>query len=190
MSLKSLRFFGVITVAIEWIGIILGALYTKNFNPNIPISVASTSAQPLPLIFGVVLSCVGITYFMFSLSLKESNRALPYFAAVAGLAFVLTGWIPYTGLGGRLDTFHNTAVDIAILGYAGMVFLMTKHPHNRIKRSSVVILGALFVCCLFSFISLYVLHRFTAIVQLIILVLLQIWTVIIFWHESKQSAKL
>lgn len=189
MSQKSLRFFGIITVTIEWVGIILGAYYTKNFNPNIPISVASTSAQPLPLIFGLVLSFVGITYFIFSLSLKDINRAIPFIAGIAGLAFILTGWIPYTGLGGRLDTFHNTAVDIAILGYAGMVFLMTKHPHRRIKQSSTAILGALFVCCLFSFISLYALHKFTAVVQLFILMLLQLWTIIIVWHEGKRSVE-
>ena len=187
MSMKSLRLFGIITVAIEWIGIVLGAYYTQNFNPDIPISVATTSARPLPLIFGVVLSCVGITYFVFSLSLKNSNRAIPYIAAIAGLAFMLTGWIPYTGLGGHLDTLHNTAVDVAILGYAGMVLLMTKHPHKRIKQSSMAILSALLVACIFSFVSLYVIHKFTAIAQLVILVLLQIWTIIIFWHESKLS---
>lgn len=82
-----LLYFGPITLVVEWLGLALGIHYLRTFNTNEAISTVTTSPHPLPLIFGLTLTTVGVTYFLFGLSLKHISRRIPIIAFVAGIAF-------------------------------------------------------------------------------------------------------
>lgn len=179
--------FGPITLAVEWFGILLGIHYLGSYNTNLAISTVTTSPSPLPLVFGLTLTTVGVTYFLFGLSLKRVSNKVPIAAFIAGVAFTLTGWIPYSGHGGTSDIAHNAFNYIAIGGYISMIWLLRDHPLRPISKASRFFFFMLVGISLTAFISLFVLHRFIAYVQLTLLVAIQIWTLIVVWHTLRQK---
>jgi hypothetical protein len=182
---SKLLYFGPITLVIEWCGILLGIHYLASYNTNKAISTVSTAQSPLPLIFGLTLTTVGITYFLFGLSLKHISRRIPYTAFIAGIAFTLTGWIPYTGNGGTGDLAHNLFNCIAVAGYIAMIWFLREHPLEPISKASQYFFYMLVVTSFTALISLYILHRFVTYAQLTLLVLIQIWTLVVVWHTKR-----
>lgn len=182
---RQLLYFGSLAVCIEWFAIAMALSYKQEFNPNHALSTATTSAQPLPLVFGVTLSAVAVTYALFALSLRTYSRNIPLLGFISAISFTLTGWIPYTGTGGTHDVLHNVCSFISVACYIGIVWLLTKHPKKHIRHASAVSSSLLILGVILSFISMYAIHRYIAFVQLYLLFIIQCWTVFIVWHERK-----
>ncbi len=180
-----LLYFGSITVLIEWIALIVGISYMNDFNPDNALSVATVAAQPLPTIFGIATTTVAITYSLFAIPLHAYDKRIPYLAVLAGIGFTATGWIPFTGQGGAVDTIHNISSFVAVAGYTGIIWLLRKHPKAHVSKASTLAYRLLIVAVIISYINTYVVHRYIAYGQLYVLGLIQAWTVFIVWHERK-----
>ena len=181
------RFFlycGPLTVLIEWIGLLLGKLLAKDFNFNAALSTLTHAKQPLPIIFGVTLTLIGITYFLFSLALTNISRLVPFAGGVAGAMFALAGWVPYTGNGGWSDSIHNTCTYVATLGYALMIWSFKKHPQHALRRISAITLFSLVLVTIWSFESVAS-KSLIAVSQLCMLFIFQLWTILVVWHSRK-----
>jgi len=182
-----LLYFGPVAVLIEWIGLGVMWRYYPNFNPNNAISTITMAPAPWPQFFGVTLTLVGITYGLFTLPLRAYSPYVPLIGLIAGIAFVLTGWIPFSGNGGVVDVVHNISSLVAVVSYTAIIALMQKHPKQRISHASKTIYYLLLFGVVLSFASLYAVHRFVALIQLFLLALIQTWTIIVVWHELKSS---
>ena len=184
MNKRFLLYCGPLTVLIEWIGLLLGKLLAKDFNYDAALSTLTHAAQPLPLIFGVTLTLIGITYFLFSLALANISKLIPIAGGIAGAMFALAGWVPYTGNGGWSDSVHNTCTYVATLGYAVMIWSVKKHPHQTMQRISVIALVALVLTAIWSFESVAS-KSLVAVSQLCMLFIFQLWTILVVWHSRK-----
>lgn len=182
---RQLLYFGPIAVCIEWFAILLALNYKQEFNPHHALSTATTSAQPLPLVFGVTLSVVAVTYALFAFALRSYSRYIPLLGFISAISFTLTGWIPYTGTGGTHDILHNICSFISVACYIGIVWQLSKHPKKHIRNASTVSSSLLVLGVILSFISMYAIHQYIAFVQLHLLFIIQCWTVFIVWHERK-----
>lgn len=188
LSKKQLLYFGPLTIAIEWTGIILLSKI-NGFNLNEALSTVTTAPRPSPLIFGVTLTLASITYFIFSLSLKTVSSRVPHIALLSGIAFTLTGWIPYRGDGGTLDVLHSLCSYIAVVGYMYMIWTVRNHPVKPISKASMGIIWLLLLVILISFYSLFIAHRYIALIELLILFIIQAWTIIVVWHSRELISK-
>lgn len=176
-------YFGLATVIVEWAGLALGFLYWRHFNPDLALSTATVQSSPLPQIFALTLITAGITYTVFSLALRSYSRLIPYFAALAGLAFALTGITKYTGYGGFQDVVHQICSYAALAGYVAIIWLLRVHPKRHIQVASQVVVGIIVGAIGVAILSNYVFHRYFALVQLLVLFSIQTWTVLVVWHE-------
>lgn len=184
MSRKNFLYFGIATVVVEWIGLVLGFLI-EPFNPNMAISTASVGIQPLPIVFGVTLSIAGLTYYLFSLALRPYSRWIHYYAMVAGIAFALTGWLPYTGTSGLADVPHQLCSYVALVGYIAVIWALRQHPKSHIAVTSRAIAWLIIGMIIMSVLSDYFDQKYFAITEILILVLIQTWTVFVVWHERR-----
>lgn len=184
MQYKKLLYFGPLTVLIEWIGIVM-LLSSNSFDPNVPLSVATNADYPLPLLFGLFLTAIAISYTLFALPLKTYSEYIPKLAALAGITFILTGWIPYTGHDALTDTVHNIASYIAIGSYVLIVWFMRSHPKKPISVASKIAYKSMILGIIAAFITLYVFDAYVSLAQLYILVSIQLWTIWVVWHEMR-----
>jgi len=176
---NQLMYFGVVTVFIEWVGSVLLLIKSGGLDLNKPISVVTVAKQPLPLIFGLTLSLAGLTYFLFTLSLRSISESIPKVGLISGIAFALTGWVPYRGDGQVADIIHNLAVYVAVAGYGYIVWSMRKHHIGLIQHASTVA-GVLFLAAtIAAFVGLFVFHRYVAVAQIAILAVAQAWTMLV-----------
>lgn len=183
MKQKHLLYFGPITILIEWTALIIASFYFHAFHPNQALSEITAAAWPLPFIFGLTLTVASITYFLFALALRSYSKLIPYFALIAGIAFALAGWIPYHGHGGTTDLFHNLCSYTAGFGYTAIVWLLRKHPSRKVSLMSTIIFSLAVTSIALAFITLFVVHKYVAYIQLLIMVLLQTWALIVTFYE-------
>src|SRR5680860_1014239 len=121
MNMPYYLYFGILAVFVEWTSLVT-SLFIHSFDPNSALSTATVGPQPLPFIFGATLTIAGIAYFIFSLSLRQYDKRIPYYALFAGVSFALTGWLPYSGAGGVTDVPHQICSYFALLGYLAMIW--------------------------------------------------------------------
>ena len=181
---RLLLYCGLLTVAIEWLGLLVASFYVRNFNPNTALSVIGSEPMPLPFIFGITFTLVGITYYLFSLSLKSYSEQIPKLAFIAGIAFIVVGWIPFKG-DSTTDVIHNLAAYIAMFGYIGMVWLLQAHPHKKVSEMSKNLFRLLILLIFVIISSLYFFHWYIAYLELLILFVIQCWTVFVIWFERR-----
>lgn len=184
-----LLYFGPLTVLIEWVALILGLLYLHHFDLNNAISSVTTASWPLPLLFGGTLTIVAVTYSLFAVSLRSYSRHIPVVAIIAGIAFIITGWVPYTGTDGVNNIVHNTASFVAVVGYIAIIWLLRDHPKKRVSQTTRLTYKLLLVGICAASISMYATHRYIALMQLYLLFIIQAWTVFIVWHELRESGQ-
>lgn len=180
-----LLWFGPLTVLIEWIALIIGIIYLKGFDSNNAISSITVAAPPFPVIFGVTLTTVAITYSLFSVPLRQYSKYVPIAATVAGIAFIITGWTPYTGTDGVNNVVHNLASFVAVCGYVVVVWLLREHPKRRISQASKLAYKLMLLGVIAAALGIYATQKYIALAQLSILFVIQVWTVFIVWHEWK-----
>lgn len=185
---ERLRYFGLVTIATEWLGLVVALHYLKGFNINDPISTLSVASQPLPLIFTITVILASVSFFLFGLYLKPHSRYIPVLAATASAAFLVVGLVPYTGLGGTKDTIHNLASLIAVLGYSLIIWECRKHPTRQISRASRYIFASLLVVMVGAYWNLFVTHKVVAIIQMMIVFFMQCWLLIVTWHSKLAPA--
>lgn len=180
---KQLLYFGLLTVAIEWIAIFIGSMYAKNFDFNNALSTLSSADSPLPFIFATTLILVGVTYSIFCLSLKQYSTKIPIIGVMSGVFLGLTGVLAYTGKGGIGDAAHNLAIITAVLGYSSVIYIVKDHPMNVVQQASKWLFKAFIFGIILATITLFFIDRYVALTQLFILFIIQIWTIIIVWHD-------
>lgn len=187
MKLKRthLLWLGPLTVAIEWTGLFIGSFYLKGFDFNNALSTLTGAQAPLPLIFATTLILAGLTYVGFCLALKRYSANIPIMGVLSGIFLALTGIIAYTGHGGIGDLLHNLVITIAIIGYSCVIYLMKDHPMGAIQQASVWLFRVFIFGIALAIVALYMINRYIAFAQLFILLIIQIWTIIIVWHERR-----
>lgn len=185
LSQKALLLFGPLTVLVEIMGLMLSLHYLKKFNPDTALSMYSVAPRPLPLIFGLTLTLAGILYFIFSLALRPYSKNIPIIALFSGIMISLTGWISFSHNGSTRDILHNFCIYVALAGYSSMIWLMKKHPVRAIQRISSITFYLLFVSILWASVCILILNRYIAIAQLLVLLIMQLWTIVIAWHTKK-----
>ena len=182
---KHLLYFGPLTVAIEWAALILTLIYVKDFDFNNALSTMTNAKAPLPVIFAATLILAGFTYSIFCFSLKRYSAKIPVIGVVSGMFFALTGLIAYTGSGGIGDVAHNLAITMAVIGYSSVIYLMKDHPLDAVQKASKILFRVFIFGVMLATITLYMVDRYIALAQLLILFIIQIWTIIIVWHDHK-----
>lgn len=183
---KVFLYSGLITVAVEWLGLLTSLAYTHRLDPNKALSTSTQAPWPVPLIFGLTLTIAGLSYAIFSFALKPYSKWIPFWAIVAGFAFMMTGWTPYSGYGGRADLIHQFFSYVALMGYVIMIWLLRAHPRRHIRVSSTTVACLIIGATGFAAISHFALGRYFAYAQLLILLLIQTWTVYVIWNERKR----
>lgn len=186
ISKKHLWLFGPLTVLIEWIGLLIGMQYAKNFDPNKAISILSVAPQPFPLIFGLTLTLAGSSYFIFSFALKEHSKNITTVAFISGVLLALTGWIAYSGNGGIADMAHNLCIYLAVGGYCTMIWMIRDHHDHRIRLATRSTLWLLLLVGCLAFYSLFISHRLESVAELTVLFFIQVWTLVIVWLGRKE----
>lgn len=181
---KHLLYFGPLTVIIEWLGILAGFHYAKDFNLDSALSTLASAPNPLPIIFSLTLLLAGMSYFIFSFSLRFYSKRIPVLAFASGLLLALTGLITYTGQGGLQDILHNLCIYLSISGYAAIIWAMKKHPMQAVKRVSAFAFWVMLLSVVLAFICLFIINRYAALAELLILVIIQAWTIVIVWHDK------
>ncbi len=185
VSQKTLLMFGPLTIFVELAGLALAIHYIKKFNPDIALSLLSVAPRPLPLIFGLTLTLAGVFYFIFSFVLRPYAKNIPIIAFVSGLMLSLTGWISFSHNGSTRDILHNICIYTALIGYSSMIWLMKKHPVKAVQQISNITFYLLMISILWASVCILVLNRYIAIAQLVVLLIMQIWTIVLVWHTRK-----
>ncbi len=178
-------YFGLVTIVVEWLGLTIGWAYMHHLDPNKALSTASVAPHPLPLIFGLTLTTVAITYAIFAMALRSYSKWIPVYAVLAGVGFCVAGWAPYSGYGGAMDVIHQVGSYVALVGYLIMIWLLRSHPKRHISIASKTVVAIILAAGGLVILTNYVFHRYFAYVQLLILFSIQSWTVLVVWHERK-----
>lgn len=172
------RYFGFITVAIEWLMVVFCLLLVA---PNLaePFSQYGTYSQTKYLFAGA-FTLASVVYYLFSRNLDPFWKHTSTLAIVAGVAFSVTGWVPYQPNAGKfiLD-LHNVALVVAILCFTlPMLFIGFSKKHRTIAEISKLSFLWIFITTIISFIA-----RTTDIgviyTQLITLLLFHMWLITI-----------
>lgn len=179
-----LLYFGIATVAIEWLGLLLGIILANGLNIDQPISAYSTADQPLPLIYGITLTLAAITYFLFTVPLVPYAKHVALTAGVAGTAWILTAWSPYK-TGGLDSGFHTFFSFVAAFAYLLVVWQLRTHPFKKIGDASVFFSALILIGMIGTILTVFINHRFSALAQLIVLIAIQTWTIYTVWHTKK-----
>lgn len=180
-----LLWFGPVTIVVEWVALLIGVIWLKEFDTNNAISAVTVAVQPFPVIFGITLTIIAITYTLFSLPLRQYSKNVPVVAVFAGLAFIITGWTPYTGIEGVGNIIHNTASFIAACGYIAIIWLLRKHPKKHVSSASKMAYKLTIIGVLLVVVGVFITHKYVSLAQLLVLFIIQIWTVYIVWHERR-----
>ncbi len=172
------KYFGFLTVAIEWVFFII-LLLINNPDANEPFSQYGYF-NSTHLYFAVGLTLPAITYYLFSLHLNKYWSRTSLFAAIAGVMLIVTGWVPYRP---HVNTFildiHNASVVISVIFYSlPMIFIGYKKSHREIATASTImfwtvsiISGASIACRFIGQPMLYL--------QILSLILFQTWAVVV-----------
>lgn len=183
LSHKQLLMFGPLTIIIEWVGFVVSYRYSQGLDFNNPISLLSVAKQPLPLIFSITLLLAGISFFIFSLALRSYSKNIIWVSLFASIMLSLTGWAKYSGQGGIGDLLHNIFIYSSLAAIGLIIWMMKKHPHKLVSTVSEKVFVFLMFASVITMVSIYV-HRFVALVQLLILFVLQFWVLIIVRHSK------
>lgn len=190
---KITRYFGFLTVLIEYLGVLL-LVIIKRPDLTEPFSQYGYYSSTM-LLFGVLFTAAALIYYLFSLNLNAYWKYTSKITLLAGLFFIITGWTPYTPQAGAyvLD-LHNIAVMIAITLYSTpMLFIGYKTVHKNIARSSKALFYVTFVLVMLSLVSrildIGVIHA-----QLASIIPFHIWLVttniLLLQHHKQNDAKL
>ena len=172
------RYFGFITVMIEWLMVILCLVLVT---PNLaePFSQYGTYPQT-KYVFAGAFTLASIVYYFFSRHLDPFWKHTSHLAIIAGLAFTITGWVPYQPYAGKfiLDV-HNVALVVAILCFTlPMLFIGFSRKHHLIAQISKFSFLWIFITTIISFIA-----RTTDVgviySQIVTLVIFHVWLVVI-----------
>ncbi len=186
--MNKLKYFGVITVIVEWLGVLIASRYINGFNFNNAISTLSVAPRPLSLIFSLTITFASISFFLYALSLREYSNRIPVYALIASLAFMIVGWVPLRSNGSISDSIHSICGIIATIGYTLIIWECRKHPKKHISIASVIITSLLLLIMIASILSLYVFHKYVAIVEILIVVSMQYWLIYVTWHSRATKA--
>lgn len=187
--MNKLKYFGVITVIVEWFGVLIALRFIDNFNFNNAISTLSVAPQPLALIFSITITLASLSFFLYALSLREFSKYIPIYAFIASMAFLILGWVPLTGDGGLADLLHSVCGIIATIGYTLIIWECRNHPKKHVGKISVLVTSLLFLIMIASILSLYVFHKYIAVVEVLIVVSMQYWLIYVTWHSRPNKTK-
>lgn len=178
---KILAAFGPITLLIEWIGFFLILVLSTGLDPNEALSMATTSSQPLPLIFGLTLTMASITYWLFSFSLTNGKFSLiPKIVFLAGITFILTGWVPYDGGSSVTNIIHNTLISISVILYTYFIYLTGHNTNQKVAKLAKPFVFLMIVSMVLSFICVHVLSLGALYAQLFTVVVCHAWTLLVY----------
>lgn len=183
LNRKYLLLFGPLTITIEWLGFLICYRLARGLDLNVPLSLLTTAQPPLPTVFATILCLAAVSFFLFCLALKPYAKHIVPVALFASITLALTGFTRYTGLGGVGDLVHNLSIYSSLAAMGAIVWMMKKHPHEVISTVSGRVFVILLVFTVIVFLSINVLHRYVAYIQLLGLLLLQTWLMIIVWHS-------
>lgn len=146
------KYFGFVTVAIEWIGfIICAAIATPYWEEPLSQFGYYSSTQH---IFRAMFTLVPIAYYLYMRHMDSYWKHASSFALVSATAFFLMGIIPYEPLvRSFIPDAHNLALVIAIIFFAIPIgFIGFKRAHHTIALYSRILFYLLLIV---SFASLF-----------------------------------
>lgn len=133
------RYCGFLTVVLSWISLAaLMAIQQPDWSE--PISQFGFY-HTTHWLFGVAVTMVAICWYVFSLQLNSYWRHTSNVTFAAGIAFIITGWVPYQPyVRDFIFDIHNLSLMVAVLLYVvPLWFIGYKKAHKQIAQVSRVL---------------------------------------------------
>ncbi len=171
-------YFGWATIFLEWFGAIT-LMILKKPNLSEPLSQYGYYSSTR-LVFGLFFTVVSVVYYLFSKHLDKYWKYTSTCSFIAGIAFIITGWSPYTPDAGTfvMDT-HNIALVMSILFFTvPMIGISYAKKHDIIaafSKSSFLTITPVVVVSLFARAT----NRWVIYAQIATIIVFHVWLGII-----------
>lgn len=174
--LDSTKYFGFVGVGFEWLAFLSLLLIQR---PDLQEPFSQYGIGETRVWFGISLTIASALIYLFMRHLDKYWSHSSFFGLLAGLLLTATGWVPYEpNLHQFVFDIHNLCVLLGLILYLVPVFFIAySKKHRQIALCSRIIFYAL---AGFSALSIYMRINGGNVffLQLISLILLQIWAVI------------
>lgn len=174
--LRTSRYFGFVTLILCWISLAtVAAIHSPNWSE--PISQFGYYPQTR-YVFALTITLAAITWYLFSLHLNPYWQHTSLITLLAGVCFIIIGWVPYEPyVRGFIFDLHNAAVLLAAVLYAlPLLFIAYAKKHEEIAQVSRVLFFAIILFAGWSIIArVYDLGIIYA--QFLTLLPMQIWLI-------------
>jgi len=147
------KYFGFLTVFIEWLAVfILALVQTPDLSEPFSQYGYYTSTS---VIFSLSFTLAAVSCYLYSRHLDAYWEYTSNITFLAGVFFVITGWVPYTpNAGAFVIDLHNLAIVLAVVLYSTpMLFIGFKKAHEKVARASLVLYCLMFLLVSWSLVA-------------------------------------